>query len=77
MILKTLIVIIGILVIFSALMYARSNKPSRNRMAHHALAPILSENNPDVIGDGAWTSTPARYPQRSALVRKIHDPRGA
>ena len=73
MISKTLIVIIGVLLIFGALLYARSNKPSRNRAA---LDPILSENNPNIIGDGAWTSMPARYPQSSARVRKMHDPRG-
>jgi hypothetical protein len=74
MILKTLIVIIGILLLFSALMYARSNKPSRRV---HIVEPITQSEH--VIGDGAcaWSSTPARYPQRSALVRKMNDPRGA
>lgn len=70
MILKSLIVILGITAIFCALLYVRSQKPSRRIITvdHFSLSD-------EIIGDGAWVITAAEFPS-SGVLRKEPEPRG-
>jgi|GEM_PF-3614027 len=40
------------------------------------IAPVPSHKNMDIIGDGAWSTTKAQYPE-STLIRDMKEPRGA
>lgn len=71
MILKSLVVIVGFTLVFCAVLYVRSQKPSRNAMAVVDRYEISDE----VIGDGAWAITASEFPS-SGVLRKEPEPRG-
>lgn len=70
MILKSIIIIIGITAILCAVLYVRSQKPSRRIIVVDQLT--IDEQ---IIGDGAWIITAAEFPP-SGVLRKEPEPRG-
>ena len=70
MILKSIVVCAGIVLIFCAVLYVRSQKPSRRIIVVDQLT-----TNEQIIGDGAWIITAAEFPP-SGVLRKEHEPRG-
>ncbi len=72
---KSLILIIGLTLVFCVILYVRSQKPSRR-----VLTVDPPETSGHVIGDGAWAIPPTkveypqRFPQRSILsIKKQRD----
>lgn len=71
------LVIKGLLILlalaFAFVVIALQNR--KHQVPRRVQTIIQHERRMDIIGDGAWSITPARYP-RSARVRDI-EPRGA
>lgn len=70
MIWKFLIVVFGVVVVIALVAYSHNQRQKRYL---RILGPI--SEHPEVIGDGAWISQPAKYPDRFTNYRE-KEPRG-